>query len=70
MGLIINRAPGGVLDDGVKAEIEKHGLTLIGVLPQDEAVFRCDCDGKPSAKLPDTNPVKTAVKRLMQELGI
>ena len=34
MGLIINRAPGGVLSEGVKAEIDKHGLKLIGVLPQ------------------------------------
>ena len=52
MGLIINRAPDGILDDGVKSEIEKHGLTLFGVLPQDEAVYRCDCAGEPSSKLP------------------
>ena len=70
MGLIVNRAPGGILDDGVKAEIEKHGLTLLGVLPQDEGVYRCDCDGEPSAKLPETNPVKSAVRDLMQNLGL
>ena len=70
VGLIINRAPGGVLDDGVKAEIEKHGLELLGVLPQDEGVYRCDCDGQPSAKLPESNPVKSALKGIMQELGI
>ena len=70
MGIIINRAPGGVLDDGVKAEVEKHGLTLLGVLPQDESVYRCDCDGEPSAKLPETNPVKAALKGIVQELGI
>ena len=70
MGLIINRAPGGVLDDGVKAEIEKHGLELLGVLPQDDAVYRCDCDGEPSAKLPDSNPVKTALKQIMLDLGV
>ena len=70
MGLIINRAPGGVLDDGVKAEIEKHGLNLIGVLPQDEAVYRCDCDGEPSAKLPQSNPVKTALRGIMSRLGL
>ena len=33
IGLIVNRAPGGVLDEGVKAEIEKYSLTLFGVLP-------------------------------------
>ena len=70
MGLIINRAPGGVLDDGVRAEIEKHGLTLFGVLPQDEAVYRCDCAGEPSAKLPQSNPVKVALKGIMQSIGL
>ena len=70
MGLIVNRAPGGQLDDGVKAEIEKHGLKLFGVLPQDDSVYRCDCDGEPSAKLPATNPVKTALKGIMADLGI
>ncbi len=70
MGLIVNRAPGGVLDEGVKAEIEKHGLTLFGVLPNDEAVYRCDCDGEPTAKLPDSDPVKTALRDIMARLGI
>ena len=70
MGLIVNRAPGGVLDEGVKAEIEKHGLTLFGVLPQDEGVYRCDCDGEPSSKLPQSNPVKVALKDIMQTIGL
>ena len=70
MGLIVNRAPNGVLDDGIKAEIEKHGLTLFGVLPHDEAVYRCDCDGEPSAKLPESDPMKTALKGIMQSIGL
>ncbi len=70
MGLIINRAPGGILDDGVKAEIDKHGLKLLGVLPQDEAVYRCDCAGEPSAKLPDSDPMKIALKGIMQSIGL
>ena len=70
LGLIVNRAPNGVLDDGVKEEIEKHGLDLLGVLPQDDGVYRCDCNGEPSAKLPASNPVKTALKGIMQELGL
>ena len=70
MGLIVNRAPDGKLDQGVMEEIEKHGMSLLGVLPQDEGVYRCDCDGEPSAKLPDTNPVKAAVKQIMQSLGL
>ena len=70
MGLIINRAPNGVLEEGVKAEIEKHGLTLFGVLPHDEAVYRCDCDGEPSAQLPATEPMKIALKEIMQRIGL
>ena len=70
MGLIVNRAPEGKLDAGVMEEIEKHGLKLLGVLPQDDGVYRCDCDGEPSAKLPDSNPVKAAVKKTMQDLGL
>ena len=70
LGLIVNRAPEGVLDEGVKAEIEKHGLTLFGVLPQDESVYRCDCDGEPSSKLPDDNPVKKALAAIMQSIGL
>ena len=70
MGLIVNRAPNGVLDDGVRAEIEKHGLNLIGVLPQDEDVYRCDCAGDPSSKLPESNHVKTALREIMQSIGL
>ena len=70
MGLIVNRAPEGKLDEGVLQEIEKHGLKLLGVLPQDEGVYRCDCDGEPSAKLPESNPVKAAVKKTMESLGL
>ena len=70
MGLIVNRAPGGVLSDGIREEIEKQGLTLLGVLPHDDEVYRCDCDGEPSAKLPENDPMKTALKGIMQSIGI
>ena len=70
LGLIVNRAPNGILNDGVKEEIEKHGLELLGVLPQDEGVYDCDCNGEPSAKLPESNPVKAALKGIMQKQGL
>jgi CO dehydrogenase maturation factor len=70
MGLIVNRAPDGKLEAGVMAEIEKHGLKLFGVLPHDEAVYRCDCDGEPSAKLPESDPMKQALKGIMQGIGL
>lgn len=70
MGLIINRAPEGKLDDGIKEEIEKHGLKLFGVLPHDEAVYRCDCNGDPSAKLPDSDPMKQELAKIMRSIGL
>lgn len=61
---------GGVLDPGVKEEIDKHGLKLFGVLPQDDAVFRSDCAGEPTAKLPDSDPVKVALRGILQSIGL
>ena len=70
MGLIVNRAPNGQLDKGTLEEIEKQGLTLYGVLPHSEDIYRCDCDGTPSSKLPAANPTKQALKHVLQELGL
>ena len=70
MKLIVNRAPGGVLNAAVLEEIEKHGLDLVGVLPQDETVYEYDCEGKPSAKVPEDNPVKVALRSIMEKLDL
>lgn len=70
MKLIVNRAPGGKLNAAVLEEIERHGLDLVGVLPQDDTVFEYDCEGKPSAKVPDTNPVKVALASIVAKLGL
>jgi CO dehydrogenase maturation factor len=69
MKLIVNRVPGGVLEQGIVDEIEAHGLELVGVIPQDDAVYRCDSDGEPSSKVPDGNPAKTAVAGIAEKLG-
>ena len=70
MGLIINRAPNGELNDGTKEEIEKQGLELIGVVPQDDMVYEYDCDGKPTITLPEDSPVKVAMKEIIAKLNI
>ena len=70
MKLIVNRAPNGVLNDGVKEEIDKHGLELAGVLPHDDLVYEYDCEGKPSAKVPDDAPVKIALQSIMDNLKL
>lgn len=70
VGLIINRAPGGKLNDGIKEEIENQGLHLLGVVPQDEMVYEYDCEGKPTASLPEDNPVKKALREIVEKLNL
>lgn len=70
MQLIVNRAPSGELNPGVLEEIEKHGLELAGVLPQDELVYEYDCEGKPSSKIPETSAVKVALHKIMEDLNL
>ena len=70
MKLIINRAPDGKLNAGVQEEIEKYGLDLVGVLPQDETVYEYDCDGKPSSQVPDNTPVRQALHQIMRDLNL
>ena len=70
-GLIVNRAPGGVLNPGVRDEIEKQGLHLIGVLPQDDAVYEADCEGRPSSKIAETDsPMKKALHTILDSIGL
>jgi len=66
--LLVNRAPGGVLAEGVEELIRESGMELIGVLPQDEAVYECDGAGKPTAFLPKDNPVKKALYEALDKI--
>lgn len=70
IGLIVNRAPGGKLDGGTMEEIEKQKLKLLGVVPQDEDVYRFDCEGRPTVQLPADSPVRAALKEIIDNLGI
>lgn len=70
MGLIVNRAPGGRLNEGTAEEIEKQGLKLLGVVPQDEGVYRCDCDGRPIVGLPGDSPVRQALDQIIDHIEL
>ena len=70
VGLIVNRAPNGELDLGTRAEIERQGLYLLGVVPQDDTVYRFDCDGRPMVELPAASPVRRALGEIIAKLGI
>ena len=70
VGLIVNRAPEGKLDAGTMEEVEKQGLTLLGVVPHDQDVYQYDCDGKPIVWLPKDSPVRSALHDIVQKLGL
>ena len=70
VGLIVNRAPEGKLDAGTMEEVEKQGLTLLGVVPQDQDVYQYGCDGKPIVRLPKDSPVRSALHDIVQKLGL
>lgn len=70
MGLIVNRAPEGRLNEGTAEEIKKQGLDLLGVVPQDEEVYQYDCDGRPTVELPADSPVRKALDQIIEKLDI
>ena len=70
VGLIVNRAPEGKLDAGTMEEVEKQGLTLLGIVPQDQDVYQYDCDGKPIVRLPKDSPIRSALHDIVQKLGL
>lgn len=69
VGLIVNRAPEGKLNDGIMEEIQLQGLNLLGVVPQDQEVYECDCAGKPTSQLPADSPVKKALYEILDKLS-
>ena len=70
MGLVVNRAPKGVLNPGTKEEIANSKLELLGVIPDDELVYEYDCEGKAIIKLPEDSPVKIAFRKIMEKLEL
>jgi CO dehydrogenase maturation factor len=68
--LIVNRAPEGKADPLIQEEIDAQELSLIGVIPQDEEVYRYDAAGKPLISLPETSPVKQGLAEIFTKLAL
>ena len=43
---------------------------MLGVVPQNEAVYEYDCEGKPTVELPADSPVRKALYQIMDKLGL
>jgi CO dehydrogenase maturation factor len=68
--LIVNRAPGGKLEQSLRDEITELNLSLIGVIPMDDLVYRYDAEGKAMVSLPEDSPIKKALAEIIAQLGI
>jgi CO dehydrogenase maturation factor len=67
-GLIINRAPDGILPEGVKKEAEATGLDLLAIIPFDNNVAEMDGGGEAVSTIPQNAPAREVVAKLMGEL--
>ncbi|UPA30230.1 carbon monoxide dehydrogenase accessory protein CooC [Terrisporobacter glycolicus] len=68
--LIVNKAPEGILSDGVKEEINMHKLDLLGVVPLDELIYKYDSDGIPLVKLPEESKSRLAMENIVAKLEL
>ncbi len=68
--LIVNRAPGGKLNDGILEEIKIQELDLAGVLPHDEDVYEYDCEGKPTVQLPKESAMRVELEKVLDSLDL
>ncbi|HXX80779.1 MAG TPA: carbon monoxide dehydrogenase [Thermodesulfovibrionales bacterium] len=67
--LLINRVAG--LDGKkLKTLAEDYGLTVGGLIPQDNTIFEYDLQGLPVAKLPPDSPALTSLYQVLDSLGI
>jgi CO dehydrogenase maturation factor len=65
--LIINRLQ-GELSPETKDFIEKTGVSLLGIIPADDAITAYDLNGRPLVDLPDESPVYQAVAGMLQAI--
>lgn len=68
--LIVNKVPDGILNDGIKEEIAKHNLNLIGIVPSDELIYEYDSNGKPLVDLPKDSKARVAMEEIMAKLEL
>jgi CO dehydrogenase maturation factor len=67
--VIISMVPGR-LELQVKIELEKLGLNVDAIIPQDEYIYKSDLQMTSLLDLPDNSPAVMAIKELMQKILI
>jgi len=69
-GLIINRVTAGDAPAAVTAEAAAAGLEIWATIPADPAVEAMDGGGRTVDDIPDDAPVRVAVRKLLQGVGL
>jgi CO dehydrogenase maturation factor len=64
--VVINRLQGD-LDPGISEDLKRQNLTLAGVIPMDEEIYRYDLAGKPTFQLPVESKAVQAAQRIFEE---
>ena len=71
-GLIIQylgeKGKGPIL--AVDADANVNLNEVLGVVPQDEEVYRFDCEERPTVQLPADSPVRAALKGIIEKLEL
>ncbi len=68
--LIVNRAPGGKLNEGIMSAIKEHGLDLLAVLPHSDQIYEMDSEGLPTSDIPEDAPVKKTLYAALDTLQL
>ena len=63
---MINRLQGD-LDPEISEELKRQNLTLAGVVPMDEEIYRYDLAGRPTVQLPVESKAVQAARRILEE---
>jgi CO dehydrogenase maturation factor len=64
--VVINRVQ-GELDPEISEELKKQNLTLAGVIPADEEIYRYDLEGRPTFQLPAESKAVQVATRIFDE---
>ena len=68
MGLVLNRVRGD--EDQLKGYVEKTGLELFGLIPEDENITLYDMQARPLLDLPEDSAAYRAVKKILSQMNI
>jgi CO dehydrogenase maturation factor len=69
VGLVVNRVK-GELSPAIKKAIDKSGLQIIALIPEDSNVAALEMKGSPMTELPQGSPLELKVKEMIEGLGL